>query len=237
MLPYEHFDEQKELFYNDDAFGFLLEVTPATNLSEENIRVIAGILGNNVPPQTNIQFLLYASPDVYPLLNRWYRARASRVARERRERDQGNHTHRIYAELARRRVEYLASGIWQSLFSDEAMMEGDYRVFVSAQRPLPDTGHPREADIEQLDRLRSGLIGTYQSVGLKTRTVTPELFINLMDALLNPRKLKVDSLRWQEDLELREQVVQRRTGRKHGMCAAMPCGSIHRPGPAGWVWT
>ncbi|HNP66219.1 MAG TPA: TraC family protein, partial [Woeseiaceae bacterium] len=74
-LPYEYFDETHDYFYNDDSFGFMLEVTPATSLCEENIRVIAGILGNNVEPETNLQFLLYASPDVYPALNRWYKQR------------------------------------------------------------------------------------------------------------------------------------------------------------------
>jgi conjugal transfer ATP-binding protein TraC len=206
-LPYEYYDEASGFFYNDDSFGFVLELTPATSLSEENIRVIAGILGNNVEPQTNIQFVLYASPDVYPLLNRWYKARASLAARKRREQGRGGDEHRIYEELARRRVEYLAGGLWQSFFSDEAMVVRDYRVFVCAQRPLPESGQPREADIEQLDRLRSGLSGTYQSVGLQTRQLAPAEFVNLLDTMLNPRKLKIEQLRWQEDVELREQVV------------------------------
>ncbi|MEX0707000.1 MAG: TraC family protein, partial [Woeseia sp.] len=154
-LPYEYYDETHDIFYNDDSFGFMLEVTPATSLSEENVRVIAGILGNNVEPETNIQFLLYASPDVYPALNRWYRQRASLAARERRERGEGADEHQIYKELARRRVEYLAGGVWTSFFSDEAMVVRDYRVFVCAQRPLPESGQPRDTDIEQLDRLRS----------------------------------------------------------------------------------
>lgn len=206
-LPYEYYDEDNDFFYNDDSFGFMLEVTPATSLSEDNIRVIAGILGNNVEPQTNIQFLLYASPDVYPSLNRWYKQRASLAARKRRERGEGADEHQIYEELARRRVEYLSGGVWQSFFSDEAMVVRDYRVFVCAQRPLPDSGKPRETDLEQLDRLRSGFVGTYQSVGLQTQRMTAVAFVNLMDTLLNPRKIRTDSLRWQEDVELRDQVV------------------------------
>lgn len=206
-LPYEYFDETQDFFYNDDAFGFLLEVTPATSLSEENIRVFAGILGNNVAPETNLQFLLYASPDVYPRLNNWYKQRAATAARARREQGNGADQHGIYEELARRRVEYLAGGVWQSFFSDESMVVRDYRVFVCAQRPLPESGRPRESDVEQLDRLRSGLVGTYQSLGLQTQRVKPEAFINLLDTILNPRKLRTQQLRWQEDLELREQVM------------------------------
>tara|TARA_R110002049_G_scaffold20717_4_gene75905 strand:- start:6925 stop:9549 length:2625 start_codon:yes stop_codon:yes gene_type:complete len=206
-LPYEYYDETHDYFYNDDSFGFMLEVTPATSLSEENIRVIAGILGNNVEPETNIQFLLYASPDVYPALNRWYKQRASLAARERRECGDGADEHQIYEELARRRVEYLAGGVWKSFFSDEAMVVRDFRVFVCAQRPLPESGQPRDTDIEQLDRLRSGLVGTYKSVGLQTRRVKAESFINLMDTLLNPRNIRTEQLRWQEDVEIREQVL------------------------------
>ena len=206
-LPYEYFDEAQGCFYNDDSFGFMLEVTPATSSSEENVRVMAGILGNNVEPGTNIQFLLYASPDVYPSLNRWYRQRASLAARKRRERGPGADRHDIYEELARRRVEYLAGGVWKSFFSDEAMVVRDYRVFVCVQRPLPESGQPRDAELEQLDRLRSGLTGTYQSLGLQTWQVGPEVFVNLLDTMLNPRKLRTARLRWQEDVDLREQVV------------------------------
>lgn len=206
-LPYEYYDEEHDTFYNDDSFGFMLEVTPATSLSEDNIRVIAGVLGNNVEPQTNLQFLLYASPDVYPSLNRWYRQRASLAARKRRECGEGADEHQIYEELARRRVEYLAGGVWKSFFSDETMVVRDFRVFICVQRPLPESGRPRDTDIGQLERLRSGLVGTYGSVGLQARRVKAEAFINLLDTLLNPRKLRTEQLRWQEDLEIREQVI------------------------------
>lgn len=208
VLPYEYYDEDNRLFFNDDSYGFMLEVTPATGLSADNIRVIAGILGSNVDPLTDMQFMLYASPDIYPQLNRWYKARASMAARARREQGAGADEHAIYEELARRRVDYLSGGIWKSLLSDEALVVRDFRLFVTAQRPLPENGKPRDIEIEQLDRLRSGLSGTYKSVGLSSRDVDATGLINLMDTILNPRKIRTDQLRWQEDVELRDQMME-----------------------------
>ena len=70
LLPYESWDEKTGLYYNEDSVSCLLEVTPSVGMDDETLRVLSGIY-SGLPSNTTVQYTLYASPDILPLMKRW----------------------------------------------------------------------------------------------------------------------------------------------------------------------
>jgi len=203
LLPYESWDEESGLYYNDDCCSFLLEVTPSVGMDEETLRVLSGIY-SALPSGYTAQYTLYASPDIMPLMKRWADLRHEDEPTD----DDDSHTrphHRnenIFRTTLRRRVDYLLGGTWKSLFSDQAMLVRDFRIFLSVNQPLGDNHNN-----ETLVQLRESITGTLRSAGLTSRPVAAGAFVNFLDTLFNPRQVKRDTLTYQEDRLIRDQVV------------------------------
>ena len=203
LLPYESWDEDTGLFYNEDCISFLLEVTPSVGMDEETLRVLSGVF-SALPSGYTAQYSLYASPDILPLMKRWANLRQE----DEDPGDSAEHIrphHRnenIFRATLRRRVDYLLGGTWTSLFSDQAMLVRDFRIFLSVNQPLTETHNT-----EQLIQLRESITGTLRSAGLSSRPVDAGAFVNYMDTVLNPRPVKRNTLSYQEDELLRDQIV------------------------------
>lgn len=201
LLPYESWDEESGLYYNEDCVSFLLEVTPSVGMDDETLRVLSGIY-SSLPSGCTLQYTLYASPDILPLMKRWANLRHEDI-REDEDNPRDHHRNEnIFRATLRRRVDYLLDGTWKSLFSDQAMLVRDFRVYLSINQPMGDN-HDQEALIQ----LRESITGTLRSAGLASRQVSADGFVNFMDTLLNPRRVKRDTLRYQEDKLLRDQLV------------------------------
>ena len=207
LLPYESYDPDTHLFYNDDSVSFMLEVAPAVGLSEEDLRVLSGLLTIGLRAKTTFQFILYASHDIHPLLNRWEAMRSKAKG--------------IFSFLARKRVDYLKTGSWRSLFSDQPMLVRDYRLFLVLSRPLVATmtntnkqgwmqattqGNTTN-EAEWLQRIRAAFKGILSSARLPSADIDAEALINLMDTIINPNPDQRNHLRWEQNRMLREQMA------------------------------
>nr|MBS0022321.1 conjugal transfer protein TraC [Gammaproteobacteria bacterium] len=159
LLPYEAYDPETQLFYNAESLGFVLEAAPAVGLTEERLNVLSGLFTQGLKPGTVLQIMLYGSPDVRPLLQRWASAREAT----------GN---AVFRFLAKQRVEYLKRGNWRSLLSDQPLLLRDFRLFVSLTRALPAGGTALEA--EGLQRTREMVRGTLASAGIPTEPLDAE---------------------------------------------------------------
>ena len=200
LLPYESYDPDTQLFYNDDTVAFTLEVAPATGLSEEDLRVLGGLLTQGLKPKTTLQIILFASHDIYPLLDRWSSMRT-----------RGKE---IFSFLADKRVEYLKRGNWQSLLPDQPMLLRDYRLFLTLSRPLAPGGNGSRpatgagtAEVEWLQRTRAAFRGILSSARLPSRSMDAEDLINLMDTIINPSADPRTYLHWEQNRMLRDQMV------------------------------
>jgi len=197
LLPYERFDPETELFFNEDSVGFMLEATPAVGLGENQLKVLSGLFTQGLKPGTSVQLLLYASPDVMPLLEHWAKARRG---------GQGNRENTVFEFLAGKRVDYLRRGNWRSLFSDQPTLVRDFRLFVTVVRPVTK-GAGSSAENQWLSRTRESIRGILSSAGLPSRTVDADVFINLLDTILNPAQDRRAPLHWEDDRLLNEQAV------------------------------
>ena len=189
LLPYEQWDAEHELFINaDGGRGFILEAVPPTGLDSSSLNVLSGLFNVGLPEGTCVQIMLYASPDIQPVLDRWRALRGEGV----------------YGDLAEHRLRRLAPGNWESLLADHPMPLRDFRLFISLLRPA-DREDPETA-FELLRRWRGAFSGILESAGIACRGLDAAAFLGLLDTMLNPRAARCPKLLWDRRRALREQL-------------------------------
>lgn len=207
VLPYEYFDEEDELFYNDDSFGFLIELAPAVGITEDSIRVLSSIFTTEVEPDTAVQICLYASPDCHHKLQSWADARTSPEACALRDSTPGNQNHDVFRKLTQRRLDRLLPGAWEPALENQPYLIRDFRLFLSVNRPLSDGPKPSKRRIKAMRRFRESIHGTLNSASIAFRDMNATGFINLLDTVFNATDRPRTPLRHDKGLLLREQVV------------------------------
>jgi conjugal transfer ATP-binding protein TraC len=180
LLPYEAYEQETGLYYNRDTIGFLLYASPATGLSPVELKILNGIYNQNHSADTTIQVSIISDPNIRRYLTRW----------EENKRDVTDpHISQICQLLAKNRVEYLASGKWNSLFTDQTFLLKNFHLVISYSVPVPKglkTVEMPDEDIERLIRARDATIGTLRSAKIYSENMEPEVFINIMNGMLNP---------------------------------------------------
>ena len=133
LLSYDQYDPVRGLFYNDTSVGFLLDVVPQTGADEKlagNLSALFSLLG----PEVGLQWLLFGSPQVEPLL-------ASYVGL--REFEAGASGSPVYAYLAQARVAHYRQTLGRSMWPDENFTVSHYRLVPrQSGRWLPHSSPP-----------------------------------------------------------------------------------------------
>ncbi len=212
LLPFESYDADTGLFYNDDSFGFAYEFHPVTGADESASRILAGIFTQGLPDGISFQFTLWSSPTVLPKLTRWALARL-RDGQDNGQEGLGREeqrSHNIFGLLARKRVGYFVHGARKSLLSDQPMLVRDWRLIVSVvlPKPLPSRQVYAEREAQQL---RKALLGSLRGAGLHGDHMDANGLVDLLDDILNPRPdsdPKREVHRWDELTLIRDQVVR-----------------------------
>lgn len=200
LLPYESYDPERQLWWNHDSVAFLLEVMPAVGLDRSALNTLSGLLTQGLKENSVVQIALYGDPNVQPLLDHWQLARKARAG-DRSE---------VFEALAAKRVDYLATGNWTSLLTDQPFVLKDWRLFVSVARPVPPGGND-EAELEWLLRTREAFKGLLASAKLNAWELDPDGFVRVLDTMLNPRPDRRFPLQWDRLRPLSEQVCDRDT--------------------------
>ncbi len=196
LLPYESYDPDKQLFFNGDAAGFVLEATPAVGMDLKRIKVLAGLFSQGLKAGTCVQITLWADPDVHGLLDRWREARPRGGS--------------LFSVLADRRASYLRGGCWASLFDSQVFLLRDWRVLLSVTRPI-DPRQPDASELDYLMRVRAAIEGILASADMGHLRVDAERFIGTLDGMLNPSPEPRPTWRWDPEVPLAEQVIDRDT--------------------------
>lgn len=201
ILPYETFDNETGLFYNRDTVGFMLYANPATALSPDKIRVLNGIFNQAHPSETLIQVSLIADNNVDYILEQWASAKSAVENPQHRE---------IFETLAKNRVDYLSGGKWRSLLRDQSLLIRNYHLVFSYSVPVPADIAPVDIDddlIDKLSRNRDATIGTLRSAGMFAENMTPDLLINILNPIFNPKEGKQPLIQYDPENLIAEQVV------------------------------
>jgi len=201
ILPYEAYDEETAIYYNRDTVGFMLYASPGTSVSPTELKILNGFFNQPHKAEATIQISLIADPNVEPILNRWADKKSNVADSSLAE---------IFETLATNRVEYMASGKWDSLLTDQPFLLRNFHLVISYSIPILrglTANDIPEDDIDNLTRVRDSTIGLLRSAKIYAQNMKPERFINMMNGMLNPSREPQTHLHYDDNNLINNQIV------------------------------
>ncbi|WP_299945726.1 type IV secretion system protein TraC [uncultured Microbulbifer sp.] len=200
ILPYESFDPESELYFNEDTCGFVLECAPATSLTPDTLGALNSIFAGRHEAGTVITVHMVPETNIKRKLAIW---------REHNQNPPGEISD-VLQELARRRIEYLKQGRWRSLFSDEEVLLRNYTLVLSYSRPVGEGVSPHElgsVELDSLRKIRQQISAALCSAHIPSVVMCPERLVNLLWDVLNPSNKDRKKLQYDENNLIRDQLV------------------------------
>ena len=212
VLPYESYDEQTEIYYNDDTAGFMLYCMPSTGLAEKDLSALYGVFKGQYPENSSVQVTLVSDSNIEGILDNWAAAKDKAELRESRE---------MLRFLAKKRVDFLKKGKWESVVDGQPYILRNYHLIVSFTIPTDKMGSdlPRE-EIDRIGRVKKNFISSLGSAGLPAMNLEPGHFLDIMNAILNPSHEKQPVLEYDENNLIKNQIMQRDTEIQWGASGA-----------------
>lgn len=205
LFPYEAYDEETGLYFNSDSVGFMLFATCATGLDSIALKTLNGFFNQSHKAEANIQVSIISDTNVEPIFDRWAETKGQVDDKE---------IAAIFNTLAKNRVDYLRSGKWDSLFSDQALLIRNYHLVITysipVQKGMPSVDIAQD-DIDLLLRTRESAIGTLRSANIHSQNMAPTVFLNIMNGIWNPSKDRQPILQYDENELISKQMIDQDT--------------------------
>jgi conjugal transfer ATP-binding protein TraC len=179
LLHYEVYDEESSLFINRKSVGFILEASTLIGSSEEIENILASLVTDTLPSNADIQFLLWASPKIQPILDAFYQHRSK---------------NEMFTWLTQKRMDYLQKGAHASLSNFGSLLLRNFRLFISVSIPKK-----QEDAIHTLIGLRDDFESSFKSIGMSSKRLDAHEFISVFSDIINPTKdLSPTNIPWNE---------------------------------------
>lgn len=207
-LPYSAWLSAEQLFVNREGLGFILEIMPQSGADDRMAEVLLSLYAT-CPPDTGIQFHLFASPHLRQTLRRYANLRVEDADQAEKAKRWGRpvRNENLYRRLARQRVGHLLQGAQHSLTAGFHYTVRDFRLLMSVTYPgQADNLNQREAAVA----LRESMASTLRSASLPNRVGHAADLINWCAVFTNgDRMFQVDApdLHYDDGREIRDQIV------------------------------
>lgn len=202
LLNYKAYDPLRKLYHQEDGVGFAIYASPATGMSQDDLRTLEGILKSNYRSGTILQFTLYADPNIDHIVDRWAADRGK---------DKEIRNPELYRQLAKRRTDYLKKASWQGLWKDEYLLVRDYHIIISCVVPLARGEESlSRSDMDELERHRDSMLGILRSARLSGDILGPQQLIDLVGDLFRPKLIseeKRETVAYRPQQNLGQQIV------------------------------
>lgn len=166
-LPYESYNPDTEIYESKDAKGIVLEANPMVGASDNNIDAFYALLQRILPEGTILHCLLYASPFLGKSFDAFIKER--------------QHPHPLIKRLAQKRVAFYQKGVHESLIAGQQTVLRDYQLLVCLV-----FDNALGCSDDQILNLKNSLISTLKGNGITSISLSPESFMQWVDALLRP---------------------------------------------------
>jgi conjugal transfer ATP-binding protein TraC len=188
LLPYESYDPNTQLFYNENTTGFLLLANPVVGASFEDQQQMNEFFKQeqNLPEGASLQFLLFASPHIGSQLKYWQEARRGE----------------IFQKLALRRREFLEEKAYKDV---NDLLVRDFQVVISYTVP----GHKLDPlSQQQIVTTRTELKSVLKTLGIQARNGNAEDLIREVGNILNFKNdVYPHQGQWNEHDSLSKQII------------------------------
>ncbi len=178
IIPTLAYDEDEYAFLMEDetlGFGFICQ--PLYSATEKVQERTVGMLNQEFPAQSTMQFILFRSPDIKMDLNRMVELR-------------DGHYDELLTSVIHERVNFLQNHTNEKIiakndkgFYDNGLIQ-DTKLIVTVKMPIKDF-KPTEDEMNKLADLRSKVESSLQSIGLRPHPMTAVSYIRIMGTMLN----------------------------------------------------
>ena len=167
FFPYVAFDEQNQLFINKHSVGMLFISAPLLGSSDEIEKQFTDLFKSVLPLNSNIQFLLLASPKISPLLKSWSDARSSKGE--------------LFQKLTQKRQQFLEEKAL--VRENQEFVTRNISVLISVSEAGANLDPIR---VKNLNQLKTKLLTVFADIGMAIRELDPQEFIAILYDWLNP---------------------------------------------------
>ena len=190
LFLYDSYDEQTQLFRNQDNIGFVLETLPLIGASEEMQKEVSSLFQYILPEGSSLQVMLWADPHIGDLCDAWNQVRA--------------HQKPIIQRLAERRATFLKDMAFDSPQSPYTLR--NFRCFLSYSQP--DCGNNPVA-VESIVQILNQLKTAMEMLRLPVTVWRPEDLINTLEGMLclNPAETSARTSSWNPLDSLQSQIT------------------------------
>jgi len=202
VIPVLAYSEDDYAFLMDDksiGFGFLCQ--PLNSATEKVQERTVGMLNQEFPAKSTMQFILFRSPDITQDLYRMIELR-------------DGYQHDLLSSVIRERTEFLKHHTREKIVArnerghyDSGLIQ-DTKLFVTVKVPIKDS-KPTSSELSELQDLRSKVESSLQTVGLRPLPMTAVNYIRIMGTMLNwgdDASWKSNTSSWDTDRPICEQV-------------------------------
>lgn len=215
LLPAQAFDADSHLFLlNYDLpgqgtveeqtyLGFGFAVPPLTGISEQTLNKIEGVLSLDLPTDSFVQWMLFASPDLaaFTRATRELRDPPSATFSVSREQSEAAVSHddgmdrELFDSVFEGRMAQLERATAQGLGGIQPQRAVDYQIHLFVKVPVGNGGVPSETEIEAVRELRMQFESTVQNTFVgRVKAHDGNSYIRLMQTLIS----------WQPSAEWRQ---------------------------------
>lgn len=200
LLLYDSYDEQTQLFRNQDSIGFVLETLPLIGASEEMQKEVSSLFQYILPEGSSLQTIIWADPHIGDICDSWKQARLGQA----RLSEAGDTQKPIIQKLAERRAEFLKNMAFNSPQSPYVLR--NFRCFLAYSQP--DPGNNIVA-IEKVTQILSQLKTSLEMLRLPVTVWRPEDLINTLEGMLclDPHQTSTSKRSWNPLDSLQSQIT------------------------------
>lgn len=195
LLPYLSYDSDTGIYGLDQGVGFVFRCTPVPFANDEIARIIRGLFESNYPSGTSIQFFIFASRRIRPVLD------AHVFMREKTYGDS------VYSEMARRKRDFLLAGRDVSLFKGFDLRIRDFNLYVSLVLPSGRTPSDYRNALEMAKGMKDTVERTLGTSHLDPHLVEPHELIDILFELLNPSHPLDEHQHYNLNIPIKDQVL------------------------------
>lgn len=175
LLSVEAYSSDDRIFLLDDnqiGFGFLCRPLPGSDGKEAD--QLKSVLKQAWPAGTMISFCLFASQNINAQVNSMLRIRLS-------------FEENILTQAISNRASYLFNGTMTPIDDYSGIKIRETHALISVIIPTADM-FPTDKEIQTASELRAQFESTFASIGFAPRSLTNDLYVEIMSAIVNQGK-------------------------------------------------
>lgn len=171
FFPLAYEEESRLFVMADNTLGFGFICRPMVAADDRTFERLNVLLKDNWPAGTFLQFALYASENIEPILGRMRDSRAGQQDK-------------LMQDAVEARAKFLTDGVSRPVERRSGLRCRDFQLYVTIKMPMGDA-MPTDAEMGRAVERRISTEKSLENIGFGCRPMTNESYLDVMGAILN----------------------------------------------------